>query len=104
MYKLSSLPIEILYIIGGYLDTEDIVAIARLNPWFGYWFSILLGERIADLVRQEGWRIHVKNIYHCDPKIYIKLSSCTDRYIGEIISSASDKPFLSILNRNLTIK
>lgn len=59
MYKLSNLPIEILYIIGDYLDTEDMVTVARLNTWYGYWFSILLSERIADLVKQEGWRIHV---------------------------------------------
>jgi hypothetical protein len=62
MYKLSSLPIEILYIIGDYLNIEDMVTIARLNSWYGYWFSILLGERIANSVKQEGWRIHVSLI------------------------------------------
>jgi hypothetical protein len=59
MFKLSSLPVEILYLIGNYLDMQDLVTLARLNTWYGYWISIILGERIDTCVQEEGWRIHV---------------------------------------------
>lgn len=64
MYKLSSLPIEILYLIGSFLETEDLVTVGRLNTWYGYWISIILGERIEDCVQKEGWRIHVSIKYY----------------------------------------
>lgn len=60
MYKLSSLPIEILYMISEFLDTEDLVTLARLNSWYSYRLSTLISERIYQYVEQEGWRIHVK--------------------------------------------
>lgn len=63
MYKLSSLPIEILYIITDFLETEDLVTLGRLNTWYGYWISIVLGERIEECVQKEGWRIHVCHNY-----------------------------------------
>ncbi|KAI9480774.1 MAG: hypothetical protein EXX96DRAFT_564117 [Benjaminiella poitrasii] len=59
MYKLSSLPIEILYIIGNYLDTKDLITMSRLNSWYTYWLSFILGERIDQHVKEEGWRIHI---------------------------------------------
>lgn len=59
MYKLSSLPIEILYLIGSHLDIQDLVTLGRLNIWYGYWISVILGERIDTCVKEEGWRIHV---------------------------------------------
>lgn len=59
MYKLSSLPIEILYIITDFLEIEDLVTLGRLNTWYGYWISIVLGERIEECVQKEGWRIHI---------------------------------------------
>ncbi|CEP16362.1 hypothetical protein [Parasitella parasitica] len=59
MYKLSSLPIEILYKILDNLDTNDIITMARLNSWFSYRLSTLLGERIEHNVKSDGWRIHI---------------------------------------------
>ncbi|KAG2213395.1 hypothetical protein INT47_009068 [Mucor saturninus] len=59
MYKLSSLPIEILYLIGDFLEIKDLVALGRLNTWYSYWISIILGERISTSVQREGWRIHI---------------------------------------------
>ncbi|KAI7905024.1 uncharacterized protein BX663DRAFT_549879 [Cokeromyces recurvatus] len=59
MYTLSSLPIEILYSISNYLDTEDLIVLARLNSWYTYWLSFILSERIEHYVRKEGWRIHI---------------------------------------------
>lgn len=59
MYKLSSLPIEILYMISGFLETKDLITLARLNTWFSYRLSPLLSERIYKDVESDGWRIHV---------------------------------------------
>ncbi|KAI8084302.1 uncharacterized protein B0P05DRAFT_636022 [Gilbertella persicaria] len=59
MYRLSKLPIEILYHVFSYLDTEDLVTLARMNTWYGYWLSIMLSERIDKNVKNEGWRIHI---------------------------------------------
>lgn len=67
MYKLSSLPIEIVYLIGNFLEIKDLVTLGRLNTWYGYWISIILGERIFTSVQKEGWRIHV-NIYSASLK------------------------------------
>ncbi|KAI8647869.1 hypothetical protein BD408DRAFT_438899 [Parasitella parasitica] len=59
MYKLSSLPLEILYNILDNLDTNDIITVARLNSWFSYRLSTLLGERVDHNVKSDGWRIHI---------------------------------------------
>ena len=59
MYTLSTLPREILYIIATFLDIQDLVTVARLNNWYGYWLSCILSERMKELVEKEGWRIHV---------------------------------------------
>ncbi|GAA5798086.1 hypothetical protein HPULCUR_003486 [Helicostylum pulchrum] len=59
MYKLSSLPVEILYLVGDFLDLQDLVTVGRLNSWYSYLFSIILGERINDCVKEKGWRIHI---------------------------------------------
>jgi hypothetical protein len=64
MFRLSRLPIELLYIIGAYLDTDDLLVLARLNNWYGYHMSSLLSERIDHYVKQDGWRIHVNNTGH----------------------------------------
>lgn len=69
MYKLSSLPIEILYLIGDFLEIKDLVALGRLNTWYSYWISIILGERISTSVQKEGWRIHVMIYMVCELKI-----------------------------------
>ena len=60
MFTLSHLPIEILYLITNHLAVEDIVILARLNSWYSYWLSFILGERIHQQIDQEGWRIHVR--------------------------------------------
>lgn len=59
MFRLSSLPIEILYLTAEFLPLQDLVTFCRLNSWYGYWFSIILGEKIKKCVKDEGWRIHV---------------------------------------------
>ncbi|KAI8967363.1 hypothetical protein BDF20DRAFT_829651 [Mycotypha africana] len=59
MYRLSELPMEILYTIMECLSTEDILMMARLNTWYGYHLSWILSERIERHVRQDGWRIHI---------------------------------------------
>ncbi|KAI8375708.1 hypothetical protein EDC96DRAFT_304935 [Choanephora cucurbitarum] len=59
MFTLSHLPIEILYLITDHLAVEDIVILARLNSWYSYWLSFILGERIHQQIDQEGWRIHL---------------------------------------------
>ncbi|KAG1314941.1 hypothetical protein G6F64_001073 [Rhizopus arrhizus] len=59
MYTLSTLPREILYIIATFLDIQDLVTVARLNNWYGYWLSCILSERMKELVEKEGWRIHI---------------------------------------------
>lgn len=63
MYKLSSLPIEILYLVGDFLELQDLVTVGRLNSWYSYLFSIVLGERINDCVKEKGWRIHVSPLF-----------------------------------------
>jgi hypothetical protein len=59
MYKLSSLPLEILYCIGEYVPTEDLITLGRLNLWYSYWVASLIADRIASDVQRDGWRIHV---------------------------------------------
>jgi hypothetical protein len=46
MFKLSKLPLELLYIICEYLDTDDLLVLARLNKWYNYHLAMLLSERI----------------------------------------------------------
>ncbi|CEG70206.1 hypothetical protein RMATCC62417_06145 [Rhizopus microsporus] len=59
MYRLSKLPIEILYIIASHLSIQDLINVARLNIWYGYRLSSVLSERIKELVEKDGWRIHI---------------------------------------------
>lgn len=59
MFKLSELPLELLYIICEHLDTEDLLVLARLNRWYSYHLAKSIGERIDRYVKEEGWRIHV---------------------------------------------
>ncbi|KAI8385698.1 hypothetical protein BD560DRAFT_345582 [Blakeslea trispora] len=59
MFTLSHLPIEILYLVVDYLDTEDVVLLARLNSWYSYWLSFVLGERMHRFIDQDGWRVHI---------------------------------------------
>lgn len=59
MYRLSILPKEILYTIANFLDIHDLVIVARMNIWYGYWLSTVLSHRIKELVEKEGWRINV---------------------------------------------
>ncbi|KAI8637730.1 hypothetical protein BD408DRAFT_45696 [Parasitella parasitica] len=46
MLKLSKLSLELLYIICEYLDTDDLLVLARLKRWYNYHLAILLSERI----------------------------------------------------------
>lgn len=62
MYRLSKLPIEILYIIASHLSIQDLINVARLNIWYGYRLSSVLSERIKELVEKDGWRIHVRSL------------------------------------------
>ncbi|KAI8882991.1 hypothetical protein K501DRAFT_250376 [Backusella circina FSU 941] len=68
MFKLSSLPLEILYYIGGYVPTEDLITLGRLNLWYSYWVSSLIADRIANDVQKDGWRIHVDILSTSHPK------------------------------------
>ncbi|CAO3663994.1 unnamed protein product [Rhizopus stolonifer] len=59
MYTLSILPKEILYTIANFLDIHDLVIVARMNSWYGYWLSTVLSHRIKESVEKEGWRINI---------------------------------------------
>ena len=74
MYKLSNLPLELIYIICDYLDTEDLLVLARLNNWYGYHLSMLLSERISHFVKHDGWKIHVSTDKY-GRKVKIRLSA-----------------------------
>ncbi|KAI8980923.1 hypothetical protein BDB01DRAFT_796114 [Pilobolus umbonatus] len=69
MTELSRLPIEIIYTICTYLPDKELVKLARMNAWYGYWLSPLLGERMRHYVENEGWRIHIDVLANFNPLV-----------------------------------
>jgi hypothetical protein len=62
MYRLSKLPLEVLYAIFDFLEFKDLITVGRLNTWYSYKVSTTITERVFENIKQDGWRVHV--IYH----------------------------------------